>query len=108
MILHRYFAIRFLKAFAGVFAIFALIMTFLDLVEQLRKFANTEATFADIVGLTMLNVPQGIYAILPLIMIIATITLFRFAAMRLRARTACCLSAQPGCGCGKAMATARQ
>ena len=76
MILHRYFAFRFLKAFAGVFGIFFLIMVFLDLVEQLRRFSNTEATFADIIELTLLNVPEGIYRILPLIMIIATIALF--------------------------------
>lgn len=76
MILHRYFAIRFLKTFAGVFGIFFLIMFFLDMVEQLRRFADTDATFPDILGLTMLNVPEGIYRILPLIMIIATIALF--------------------------------
>ncbi|UWQ98140.1 LPS export ABC transporter permease LptG [Rhodobacteraceae bacterium S2214] len=76
MILHRYFAYRFLKTFGGVLGIFVLILVFLDLVEQLRRFGNTPATFADIVGLTLLNVPQGIYAILPLIMIIATIALF--------------------------------
>ncbi len=76
MILHRYFAMRFLKTFGGVLGIFVLILVFLDLVEQLRRFANTPATFADIMGLTLLNVPQGIYAILPLIMIIATIALF--------------------------------
>ncbi len=76
MILHRYFAMRFVKAFAGVFAIFFVIMVFLDLVEQLRKFSSTDAGFTDILGLTLLNVPEGIYRILPLIMIIATITLF--------------------------------
>lgn len=76
MILHRYFAIRFLKTFAGVFGIFFLIMFFLDMVEQLRRFSDTDATFPDILALTMLNVPQGIYRILPLIMIIATIALF--------------------------------
>ncbi len=76
MILHRYFALRFLKSFAGVFGVFFLIMVFLDLVEQLRRFSGTDATFSDILGLTMLNVPEGIYRILPLIMIIATIALF--------------------------------
>lgn len=76
MILHRYFAYRFIKAFAGVFGIFFLIMVFLDLVEQLRRFSDTEATFADLLGLTLLNVPEGIYRILPLIMIIATVALF--------------------------------
>ena len=76
MILHRYFAIRFMKTFAGVLGIFFLIMVFIDLVEQLGRFSGTEATFPDIIGLTLLNVPQGIYAILPLIMIITTVTLF--------------------------------
>lgn len=76
MILHRYFAIRFLKTFAGVAAVFFLIMVFIDLVEQLGRFSDTEASLADILGLTLLNVPQGVYRILPLIMIIATVTLF--------------------------------
>jgi len=76
MILHRYFALRFLKSFAGVAAVFLLIMVFIDLVEQLRRFADTDASFPDIVGLTLLNVPQGVYSILPLIMIIATVALF--------------------------------
>lgn len=76
MILHRYFAWRFVKTFAGVAAIFFLIMVFIDLVEQLRRFSGTAATFPDILGLSLLNVPQGLYSILPLIMIIATVTLF--------------------------------
>ena len=76
MILHRYFAWRFVKSFAGVAAIFFLIMVFLDLVEQLRRFSGTAATFPDILGLSLLNVPQGFYSILPLITIIATIALF--------------------------------
>ncbi|WP_439155285.1 LPS export ABC transporter permease LptG [Yoonia sp.] len=76
MILHRYFARRFLMTFLGVFAVFFITMTFLDLVEQLRRYASTEASFVDIFMLTLLNVPQGIYRILPLIMILAAIGLF--------------------------------
>lgn len=76
MILHRYFAIRFLKTFAGVMGVFFLIMAFVDLVEQLGRFSNTDATLSDIIGLTLLNLPEGLYAILPLIMIITTVTLF--------------------------------
>jgi lipopolysaccharide export system permease protein len=76
MILHKYFAIRFVKTFGCVFAVFFLILLFLDLAEQLRRFSGTEATLTDIFGLTLLNVPDGIYKILPLIMIISTITLF--------------------------------
>tara|TARA_R110002051_G_scaffold61624_2_gene112878 strand:+ start:9674 stop:10768 length:1095 start_codon:yes stop_codon:yes gene_type:complete len=76
MILHRYFARRFLTTFLGVFMVFFLIMVFLDLVEQLRRYSKFDASFADVLTLTLLNVPQGIYQILPLIMILATIALF--------------------------------
>jgi lipopolysaccharide export system permease protein len=76
MILHRYFAKRFAITFLGVFGVFFLIMVFLDLVEQLRRYARVDASFGDVLSLTLLNVPQGIYRILPLIMILATIALF--------------------------------
>jgi len=76
MILHRYFAMRFMKTFAGVFGIFFLILVFIDLVEQLGRFSKTDAAFADIISLTLLNTPQGLYDILPLIMVISTVTLF--------------------------------
>jgi lipopolysaccharide export system permease protein len=76
MILHRYFARRFLMTFLGVLAVFFLIMLFLDLVEQLRRYAGAEAGFRDVFALTLLNIPQAIYQILPLIMILAAIALF--------------------------------
>lgn len=76
MILHRYFARRFLMAFLAVFTIFLGIFILLDMVEQIRKFDSDSVSFLEIVKLTLLNVPQGIYRILPLIMILATLTLF--------------------------------
>lgn len=76
MILHRYFAKRFLSMFLGVFGVFFVIMVFIDLVEQLRRYSKVDATFSDVLTLTLLNVPQGIYQILPLIMILAAIALF--------------------------------
>ena len=76
MILHRYFARRFLMAFLGVFAVFFLIMMFIDLTEQFRRYGRSDATMVEILTLTLLNIPQAIYAILPLIMILATIALF--------------------------------
>ncbi len=76
MILHRYFARRFLMTFLGIFTIFFLILLFVDLVEQLRRYTREGASFFDIVGLTLLNVPQGIYRIMPLIMILSSIALF--------------------------------
>ncbi len=76
MILYRYFARRFLMAFLAVFGIFLGIFILLDMVEQIRKFDSDAVGFLEIVKLTLLNVPQGIYRILPLIMILATLTLF--------------------------------
>ncbi len=75
MILHLYFARRFLAAFLAVFAIFLGIFILLDMVEQIRKFDSDSVGFVEIVKLTLLNVPQGLYRILPLIMILATVTL---------------------------------
>jgi lipopolysaccharide export system permease protein len=76
MILHRYFARRFLMTFLWVLVVFLLIMMFLDLVEQLRRYATAEARFSDVLQLTLLNIPQAIYEIMPLIVILAAIALF--------------------------------
>jgi len=76
MILHRYFARRFAVMFAGTFAVFLAFMALLDVVEQARRFGDTGAVFRDFVGLSLLNLPQSIYAILPLILILSTIGLF--------------------------------
>lgn len=74
MILHRYFARRFFATFLGVLSVFFAMLVFIDLIDQVRRFAG--ARLAQIIGLTLLNVPQGLYRILPLIMIIAAIALF--------------------------------
>ena len=76
MRLDRYFALRFLGTFAAVFSIFVLILGFVGIVDQLRIFSDTPATFAEVVALTALSLPEGLYGIMPLIMIIATIALF--------------------------------
>jgi len=76
MILHRYFARRFLFSFLAVFGIFMAIFVLLDMVEQIRKFDSDTVGFLELVRLTLLNVPQGLYRILPLIMILSTLTLF--------------------------------
>lgn len=76
MILHRYFARRYLTTLASIFGIFFAIMAFLDLVEQLRQFSDVGASFADVVSLTLLNLPQSLYGIFPLIVILSTIALF--------------------------------
>ncbi len=76
MILHRYFAYRFAKTLLGVFFVFFVILAFIEVVEQLRRLGSVEASFSDVITLTLLKVPTGMYDILPLIMILATIALF--------------------------------
>ena len=76
MILHLYFARRFLTTFLGIGGIFFLIILSVDLVDQLRRFASADAGFVEVLMLSLLNVPQMLYRILPLIMILASIALF--------------------------------
>ncbi len=76
MLLHRYFARRFLMTFLGVLATFFAMMVLIDLVEQARRFSAQTSGFGELVGLTMLNVPQQLYAILPLVMILSATALF--------------------------------
>ena len=76
MRLDLYFARRFLTSFGGLLALFFMFYALLDMVEQLRKFDADQIGFLNILHLTALNVPSGLYRILPLIVILATIALF--------------------------------
>lgn len=75
MTLHLYFARRFLWIFLGILAVFAILQALLDLVEEMNRFDAT-VTFAQVAQVTALKMPQGLYEIVPLIMILTTITLF--------------------------------
>ncbi|WP_282025867.1 LPS export ABC transporter permease LptG [Limimaricola cinnabarinus] len=75
MILHRYYARRFVMAFLGTGAAFFTLMAMLDLVDQARRYGDT-AGAGELVTLTLLNVPADLYEILPLIMIISGIAFF--------------------------------
>ena len=76
MTLHLYFAIKFLRSFLMVAAIFFAVLLLIDVLEQVRRFSNADVTFTGILGLAALNVPSTLYTILPLITIIASLTLF--------------------------------
>ncbi|WP_187430384.1 hypothetical protein ROLI_019490 [Roseobacter fucihabitans] len=76
MILHFYFARRFALSFFLLTAVLFSLVALVDLVDQARSFGDLDVSFARIVGLTLLNAPQTINEILPLIMILATIALF--------------------------------
>lgn len=76
MILHYYFARRFFRVFLTTLLIFFAFLTLIDLVEQMRRFNSEAASFYDILILTLLNAPAGLYQILPLVMILSSVSLF--------------------------------
>ncbi|MGB7243366.1 MAG: LPS export ABC transporter permease LptG [Sulfitobacter sp.] len=76
MILHSYFAKRFAYSFAGLTFVFFILIVLVDLVDQTRSFSGVDINFAQIIELTLLNAPETINQILPLIMILATVVLF--------------------------------
>ena len=76
MTLHLYFARRFIKSCVSVLLVFFAILSLVDLVEQIRRFGSTETSFGTLLVLTVLNVPDALYRILPLITILATLSLF--------------------------------
>jgi lipopolysaccharide export system permease protein len=76
MILDRYFARRFVQAFALIGGVFLTLIMLIDLIEQLRRFGGVDVRFGQLVRLTLLNAPAAINEILPLLMILSTIILF--------------------------------
>jgi lipopolysaccharide export system permease protein len=76
MTLSLYIARRFLMTVGMVFVIFFGILLLVDLIEQMRRLSGTGAGLADAVVLSLLNVPDTLYRILPLIVIMGSIALF--------------------------------
>lgn len=76
MILSLYIARRFLKTFLQVFFVFWAILVMVDLVEELRQFADIQIRLSDAMWLSLLSTPASIYQILPLIMILSAVGLF--------------------------------
>lgn len=76
MTLDFYIARRFLRSFLQVFGIFLGVLTLIDLIEQIRRFSGTGIGIAEALVLAVLNVPENLYRILPLLMILAGISLF--------------------------------
>lgn len=76
MILDLYYARRFLGSFLLVAAVFLSLILLVDLIEQLRRFSDSDTGLARIFALTLLSAPGAIDKILPLLMILATIALF--------------------------------
>ncbi len=76
MTLQFYLARRFAWTFATVLGIFGGLIFLTDMVEQVRRYDRVSITLGEAAGLAALNAPQTLHLILPLLMIIATVTLF--------------------------------
>jgi lipopolysaccharide export system permease protein len=75
MLLHVYFAGKFLKKFLITLSIFIIFMFLIDLIEQLRKFAES-VDFPQVFFLAVLNLPGSVYQIVPLIIVISSAWIF--------------------------------
>ena len=75
MILHWYFARRFLSSWVKVLSIFYLFSLMVELANQLRWHAEL-TDFSTVLYLAILNSTEVIYTIMPLIMIFSSIWLF--------------------------------
>ena len=60
MILHRYFARKFLVIYVSILVVFFVLLTMVDLIEQVQRYANRDLAFFDLVKLTLLTVPEGL------------------------------------------------
>ena len=74
MILHKYFAIKFMWSFLGVFALFELLLAMIDFIEEMRK--PTNMPFGEMLEIVLLNAPAANYQILPLVVILASVAFF--------------------------------
>lgn len=76
MTLDLYIARRFLAMVARVFGVFLGILLLIDMIDQLRRHSDPGIALGDAFFLAALNVPESLYRIMPLIMILAAISLF--------------------------------
>jgi lipopolysaccharide export system permease protein len=74
MILHLYFARRFLLSFLGVAVSLGIVMALIELVDVLDDHPNLP--FGKVIGLVALGMPWANYEILPLVVILASVALF--------------------------------
>jgi len=76
MTLSFYIARRFLVTVGQVFLIFFGILMLIDMIEQLRSFSDVGVGLTDAARLSLMNVPETLYRILPLILIMGSIAVF--------------------------------
>ncbi|MEM6610560.1 MAG: LptF/LptG family permease, partial [Pseudomonadota bacterium] len=74
MILHYYFARKFLMTFLLISGVFVVMLTLIDLVDELQDFPDLP--FFDVLSIVLLNLPHAVYEILPLVVILSGVALF--------------------------------
>ncbi|MER2508531.1 LPS export ABC transporter permease LptG [Amaricoccus sp.] len=80
MILWNYVLRGFLRALLAVFAVLAFVVVLFGSVENLRRFGDTAAGGADVMRITLLQAPETLYQIFPLVLMLASlVTFLRFA-----------------------------
>lgn len=76
MTLQIYFARRFLASMIMVIAIFGGLLWLTDTVENLRRYDPDVVGFPQAAGLAALKLPENLYQILPIMTVLATVSLF--------------------------------
>jgi len=76
MTLHLYIARRFLRSLLTTALLLAAVFMLMDMVEQIRKFDSAQVGFSELVALVVTNMPEWMYRVLPLIVILATLSMF--------------------------------
>jgi lipopolysaccharide export system permease protein len=76
MTLSLYIARRFLGSVGRVFLAFFAILFLIDMIEQLRRFADADIGLTGAAHMSLLSVPETMYRILPLIIVMGAIANF--------------------------------
>jgi len=104
MTLSTYIARRFALSVLLVFGVFFGLMMLIEMVELVGRFPDSGVSLAQLAGLAALKVPESLYRILPLIVILASIALFlalarssELVALRASGRSALRVLAAPVC-----------
>ena len=80
MTLSRYILRGFLRWVLAVFAVIALVIILFTSVENLRRFGESGANGWDVLHITLLQAPEVLYQVFPLVLMLASlVTFLRFA-----------------------------
>ena len=82
MILHLYFARRFTTVFVLLSLGFLGFVAVVNLIDLMRDFSGLELSLGRVIGLLLLKLPEAMNQIVPLVVLLATVTLFINLAFR--------------------------